>query len=133
ALQKAAEGEVVARLPANRAVNMASWPPHGLAETAAATEQETDGPQQITLPCDIAGSFFPAADVDTFEFTAKKGEVWWVEVASERLGRPTNPSVIVQQVTGEGDAEKLTDVAELVDIDSPVKVSSNGYSYDGPP
>src|SRR5690606_25393418 len=62
-----------------------------------------------------------------------KGEVWWVEVASERLGRPTNPSVIVQQVTGEGDAEKLTDVAELVDIDSPVKVSSNGYSYDGPP
>ncbi len=29
---------------------------------------------------------FPAADVDTFEFTAKKGEVWWIEVASERLG-----------------------------------------------
>lgn len=133
ALQKAAEGEVVARLPATRAVNMVSWPPHGLSETAAATEQEADGPQQITLPCDIAGRFYPAADVDTFEFTAKKGEVWWVEVASERLGRATNPSVIVQQITGEGEAEKVTDVVELTDIDSPVKVSTNGYSYDGPP
>ena len=28
---------------------------------------------------------------------------------------------------------KLTDIAELSDIASPVKVSSNGYAYDGPP
>ena len=89
--------------------------------------------QRITLPCDIAGSFFPAADVDTFEFNAKKGEVWWVEVASERLGLPTDPSIIVQHVAGTGGDEKLTDVAELSDIPSPVKVSSNGYAYDGPP
>jgi hypothetical protein len=89
--------------------------------------------QKISLPCDLAGSFFPAADVDTFEFTAQKGDVWWVEVASERLGRPTDPSIIVQQVTGEGADEKLTDLVELADILSPVKRSSNGYAYDGPP
>ncbi len=33
----------------------------------------------------------------------------------------------------DGGTEKLTDIVELSDIPSPVKVSSNGYSYDGPP
>ena len=69
-----------------------------------------------------------------FEFEAKKGEVWWIEVASERLGLPTDPAILVQQVIKRaGDDEKLTDVAEFNDIPSPVKVSSNGYAYDGPP
>ena len=88
--------------------------------------------QKITLPCEIEGRFYPAADVDTFEFAAKKGEVWWVEVASERLGLPTDPFVLVQRVTREGPEEKLDDVAEFNDIPSPIKPSSNGYSYDGP-
>jgi len=39
----------------------------------------------------------------------------------------------VQHVARTGDTEKLTDVAEFSDIPSPVKVSSNGYAYDGPP
>ena len=90
-------------------------------------------PQKISLPCDISGSFFPAADVDTFEFMATKGDVWWVEVASERLGRPTDPSILVQHVSGEGTEPTLTDVAEFTDIASPMKPSSNGYAYDGPP
>jgi hypothetical protein len=68
--------------------------------------------------------FYPAADVDTFEFTAKKGETWWVEVASERLGLNTDPFVLVQQVKD----GKFTDVAELYDIAPPMKVTSNGYS-----
>ena len=88
--------------------------------------------QKITPPCEIDGRFYPAADVDTFEFTAKKGEVWWVEVASERLGLPTDPFVVVQRVTRNGSEEKLEDVAEFNDIPSPIKPSSNGYSYDGP-
>lgn len=108
-----------------------SWPPVGLAATAAATETEPNNKeaQTITLPCDIAGSFYPAADVDTFEFTAKKGQTWWVEVASERLGLNTDPFVLVQQVKD----GQFTDVAELHDIVPPMKVTSNGYSYDGPP
>ncbi len=137
AVQQAAPDEVVARLPATRSVSSFSWPPVGLPTEAALREAEPNNrhaeAQRITLPCDLAGSFFPAADVDTFEFTAKQGEVWWVEVASERLGRPTDPSIIVQRVQGEGDAATLTDVAEFSDIPSPMKVSSNGYSYDGPP
>ena len=136
-IKEAAKGEVVPRLPSTETVSSFSWPPTGLAATAAATESEPNNEhaqaQKITFPCDISGSFFPAADVDTFEFTAMKGDVWWVEVASERLGLPTDPSIVVQHVATDGDVEKLTDVVELSDIPSPVKVSSNGYSYDGPP
>jgi len=127
----------IVRQPSTRPVNSFSWPPTGLPEQAAITEIEPNNrgaaAQQITLPCDIAGSFFPAADVDTFEFTAKKGDVWWIEVASERFGLPTDPAVLVQHVTRTGDTEKAVDVAEFSDIPSPVKVSSNGYAYDGPP
>jgi hypothetical protein len=120
-----------------KTVNSFSWPPAGLAETAESTEVEPNNSgeqtQKITLPCDISGNFFPAADVDTFEFTATKGDVWWVEVASERLGRPTDPSILVQHVSGEGAEQKITDVAEFTDIAPPMKPSSNGYAYDGPP
>ncbi|MBI1310441.1 serine protease [bacterium] len=135
-LRTAAEGATVARLPSTRAVNAFSWPPYGLTDDRIAAEAEPNDiahAQKVTLPCDITGSFFPAADVDAFEFDAKKGDVWWVEVASERFGLPTDPSIVVQHVSRTGADEKLTDVAELSDIASPVKVSSNGYSYDGPP
>ncbi len=137
AIQSAATDELIARLPSTKAVNSFSWPPHDLTDDMVVAEVEPNNAgsetQQITLPCDIAGSFYPAADVDSFEFTAKKGETWWVEVASERLGLSTDPAIVVQQVTGTAADQQLTDLVELTDIPSPIKVSSNGYSYDGPP
>jgi hypothetical protein len=137
ALQEAAANVPAPRQPHTQTVSTMSWPPEGLAPHAKAQETEPNNlpaqSQKIVLPCDIAGSFFPAADVDTYEFTAKKGETWWVEVASERLGLNTDPFVLVQQVKSGKGQETLTDVAELSDIAPPMKVSSNGYSYDGPP
>lgn len=136
-LQNVAEDALMVRQPSTRAVSSFSWPPQGLAANAGQQESEPNNQleqaQKISLPCDIAGSFFPAADVDSYEFTAKKGEEWWIEVASERLGRPTDPSVVVQRIVTEGSETKLVDVVELSDIASPIKRSSNGYSYDGPP
>ncbi|HEY5313514.1 MAG TPA: serine protease [Pirellulales bacterium] len=137
AVRELPAGAPLARLPSTRQVCSFSWPPTGLPEQSRTAEIEPNNDsaraQKISLPCDISGSFFPAADVDLFQFAAKKGDVWWVEVASQRLGRPTDPAILVQQVAGSGGAEKLTDVAELSDIPSPVKLSSNGYAYDGPP
>lgn len=137
ALMEATGDAPAPRQAATANVSSMSWPPHVLAAKPQAGETEPNNKatqaQKITLPCDLAGSFFPAADVDTYEFPAKKGETWWVEVASERLGLATDPFVLVQRVTKTGDKESLTDVAELYDIPSPMKVSSNGYSYDGPP
>jgi hypothetical protein len=125
-------GTPVMRQASTQAVNAFSWPPVGLAAQATMTEVEPNDrskPQRITLPCDLSGRFFPAADTDVFEFDAKKGEEWWIEVASERLGHPTDAAVLVQKVNG----ATLTDVLELSDVPSPVRVSSNGYAYDGPP
>lgn len=137
ALTELPAGAPIVRMPSTKTVNSVSWPPTGLPEKAATAEIEPNNvaakSQKISLPCDISGSFFPAADVDVFEFEAKKGEIWWVEVASERFGLPTDPAILVQHVAGSGSDEKLTDVAEFSDIPSPVKVSSNGYAYDGPP
>ena len=137
AVQSVADGEPAPHQAATEKVSSFSWNPSLLADIPKLKEAEPNNQhsqaQKITLPCDLSGSFFPAADVDTFEFSAKKGETWWVEVASERLGRPTDPFVLVQRVTKDGDKEKLTDVAELTDIPSPMKLSTNGYSYDGPP
>ncbi|MEO6738708.1 MAG: PPC domain-containing protein [Chthoniobacteraceae bacterium] len=122
------------RQPSTDSVGSFSWAPDTQAKSAKVIEADPKvqpgHAQPITLPCKITGRFFPAAHVDTFEFAAKKGETWWVEVASARLGLPTNPFVLVQRVMPDG---KLTDVAELDDIASPMKPSSNGYSYDGPP
>ncbi len=130
-------GTPIVRQPGTRTVNSFSWPPVGLPEQPQLAEAEPNNVGKkaikITLPCDLSGTFFPAADVDLFEFEAKKGEEWWVEVASERFGLPTDPAVLVQQVTMTADGEKTVDLAELADIPSPVKVSSNGYAYDGPP
>lgn len=105
-------GTSIVRQSSTKTVNSFSWPPEGLRGEAELAEAEpnNDGAkaQKISLPCDIAGSFFPAADVDVFEFDAKKGEEWWVEVASERFGLPTDPSILVQHVAhgGRRDADR---------------------------
>ena len=134
-LSEVAKDAPAPRHPVGATVSSFSWGPEFLPQVAAKEETEPNNrheqAQKVTLPLHVTGGFYPAADVDTFEFTAKKGEEWWVEVISERLGLPTDPFVLVQHVN-EKDG-KLTDVAELNDIKSPMKPSSNGYSYDGPP
>jgi hypothetical protein len=117
--------------PSTRSVSAFSWPPNGLSPQSPTTEQEDATFQAITLPADITGRFYPAADVDTYVFDAKQGETWWIEVASERLGRPTDSSLVIQME--KPDKSGWSDVAELNDIASPMKPSSNGYAYDGPP
>lgn len=70
--------------------------------------------RKITVPCEIAGQLFPNGDRDWFSFEAKKGDVFWIEVISHRLGLPTDPFVLVQRVTTNGAA----DVLELNDSEA---------------
>jgi hypothetical protein len=136
-LRRATADEIVPRSPRVATVSSFSWPPAGLSDQPADVEHEPNNSladaQSVTLPCDLSGQFATAADVDLFRFDGKQGDVWWIEVASERLGHPTDPSLLVQRLSQEGDATTLHDVVELNDIASPIKVSSNHYAYDGPP
>lgn len=50
----------------------------------------------INPPCEVAGQFYPGGDVDWYSFVAKKGDVYWVEVFSHRLGLPTDPMLVIQ-------------------------------------
>ncbi len=135
ALRSVAAERPLAALASIRAVNSFSWPPADLQQQPrlVAPSGDDSAIAKIELPCDISDSFYPAADVDSFEFTAAKGDEWWIEVASERLGLPTDPSILVQHVASGPAGEVLSDVVELTDIASPVRPSSNAYAYDGPP
>jgi hypothetical protein len=53
--------------------------------------------QKITVPCEVAGQFFPSADVDCYAFDAKKGDVLWLEIISNGVGRTTSPFLLVQR------------------------------------
>jgi hypothetical protein len=53
--------------------------------------------QKVTVPCEVAGQFNPAGDVDCYAFEAKKGDVYWLEVFSHRTGRVTSPFLLVQR------------------------------------
>jgi hypothetical protein len=69
--------------------------------------------QNITPPCEVTGTF-GSGDRDWFRFAAKKGDVYWLEVVSHRLGEPTDPLLVVQRATTNG----ATDVLELNDSEA---------------
>ena len=136
-VREASEEALKSSMHGVSSVSAFSWPPEGIAQEAALLEVEPNDkysePQRVELPVDLSGVFATAADVDLYEFKGRKGDSWWIEVASERLGRPTDVAVLVQRVVKEQDQILYEDVVELNDIASPVKVSSNHYAYDGPP
>lgn len=72
--------------------------------------------QKVQPPCEVVGQFNPRGDQDWYAFDAKKGDVFWIEVYSQRLGLPTDPYLLVQRaVIGADGKETLSDVAEIDD------------------
>lgn len=95
----------------------------GLAAAPVVVEQEPNNKpsqaQRITPPCEVTGQFYPATEQDWFTFEAKAGEVFWIEVFSQRLGLMTDPFVLVQRVTKNDKGEETAaDVLELADQDT---------------
>ncbi len=74
--------------------------------------------QTISLPCEVAGLLYPAGDQDWFVFEGRKGDVYWLEILSERLGAPTDPMLVVQRITKSDKGEvKVSDVQESYDAE----------------
>lgn len=73
--------------------------------------------QQLQLPCEIAGQFFPRRDHDWYVFNARQGEVLNFELFSQRLGAPTDASLVIEQlVSTEPGNEQTTLVARVEDL-----------------
>jgi hypothetical protein len=51
--------------------------------------------QKITVPCEVAGRIDRRHDRDWYSFTAKKGDVFNIDVLSDRLGAPTDMKLVV--------------------------------------
>jgi hypothetical protein len=68
-------------------------------------EHEPNGdpaaPQAIEIPGCVAGRFQPRRDRDWYSFTAKAGDVLWLEVTSARLGLPTDPAILVESLSSD--------------------------------
>jgi hypothetical protein len=71
---------------------------------------------KVTLPCEIAGQFYPNRDLDWYQFDAKKGETWWIEVISHQLGLDSDPAFLLQRVTkNEKGEEQVNEITQADD------------------
>lgn len=80
--------------------------------------------QKLTLPVDLTGRFASIRDIDRYEFEATKGQVWQIEVLSQRMGFHTDAAFSLHRVKpGKDGADSLSDVAEGYDTDPVASVA----------
>lgn len=108
----------------------------GLATEKIIAEQEpndtAESPQRIDIPCEITGRFATRGDRDWYEFKAKQGEIFQIEVLSQRLGVGTDPFLVLQQVKPDGTAQDLQEIDDqtLAGIGRRTRVLNTGrYSF----
>jgi len=76
---------------------------------------EPAGAQKIQVPVDIAGTFAKRSDLDRFEFDAKAGQVFWVDVTAQQLGSTADPYLVIDQVTKKDDGTETLSRRAAVD------------------
>ncbi|MCX6860152.1 MAG: hypothetical protein NTX70_08005 [Verrucomicrobia bacterium] len=74
----------------------------------------------VTTPCEFSALFPARGHSSGVAFEAKKGEVLWVELTSERWGHPVDPMALVQRAkppAASAKAPEWVDVMELADTE----------------
>ena len=70
--------------------------------------------QGLVPPCEFSGRFRARGRPVILTFDAKKGDVWWLEVISQRLGTPTAPSMLVERITKKDKSEESVSLVSEV-------------------
>ena len=97
------------------------------------TDSTQDAPQQVTVPAEIVGQFFPRRDRDWFAFEAKKNQPLWLELATEQLGTPSDPALrILRKRTQDGKTTYQT-IATSDDIEGAPNNRDRRRFYTGTP
>lgn len=68
-------------------------------------------------PCEYVGQFYPRGDRDWVSFKAKKDDVYWIDLFSQRLGLPTDPRMVIQQVKKDDKGKEQVVDLQVVDDD----------------
>lgn len=108
---------------AQNGVGVSNGFPMLLAQAPAVVEHEpNDTPetaQPLAVPCEVTGRLDHRSDHDWFSFSARKGDIFMIDVWSERLGVKTDLGLTVR------DALKKTNLVELED--NPVSLSPTRF------
>jgi len=70
----------------------------------------------LSPPCEYISLFPPGGTPATFSFSAKKGEIYWIDVVSHRLGVSSDPELVLEKIEKSGREEKSTYVADAPDM-----------------
>jgi len=73
--------------------------------------------QTLAAPCEFVGQFYPERDVDWVQFEAKKGDVFYLDFLSHRLGTDVDARLLIQRVTRDEQGNEV--VSEVANVDDP--------------
>lgn len=75
--------------------------------------------QPVSLPCTVAGQFYPKRDTDWYSFDAKRGDVYWFELTTQCFGAPSDGRLRIQQRVEKDGKLTFKDVAQADDVEGP--------------
>ncbi|HEV3007301.1 MAG TPA: hypothetical protein VGX78_22715, partial [Pirellulales bacterium] len=97
------------------------------ASAPVALEQEPndtpDKAQKLTPPVELTGQLQARGDIDQYQFDAKAGEIYWIEVFGQRSGSSADAVLVVNQVKKNDKGEETVTLVTTVD-DNPTNISA---------
>jgi hypothetical protein len=81
----------------------------------AEPNDQPEAAQIIPVPVEVAGQFYPQRDQDWFQFDMKQGETLILDVISQRLGQETDPFMIVERLSRDGEGKVTASLVAQVD------------------
>jgi hypothetical protein len=72
--------------------------------------------QEIPVPCEIAGRIEKKHDRDWYVFSAKKGDIYNIEVLSDKLGSPTDMYFVLRNPAAKQDIIEVDDNPDILSL-----------------
>jgi len=112
-----------------------------LNQQASPSIQVDDSPNPLVIvpPCNLAARFDGDDDVDVYQFDAQAGEMFAIELQSQRLGQPTDGRTEVERAEAQPTGEPVwqpvvshDDSQEISDVAVPVVTRDPAFNFEVP-
>lgn len=107
------------RVPFSQASSLkfiTSWPLARATEPVQVEIESNDTAKQaqpLQPPFDLTGLFQRPGDVDYYQFSAKKDEIWVIETIAQRQNSQALPEIVVEQLQPDGSVKTITEIPEV--------------------